>query len=123
MRMRVVVVGALYGAAAVGLGAFGAHVLEGRVPDLDAAQFNTAVTYHGFHAATLVAMGALRDHMLPALLGAASWALALGVLLFCGALYVGAVGGPPQVATLAPVGGLLLIAGWLLLAVGAARRI
>lgn len=121
--MRVVVVGALNGAFAVAFGAIGAHVLEGRLTLADSETFQTAVFYQAVHAAVLVAMGPLKGHVVPALLGAASWTLALGVILFSGSLYALALNGPDLTAGLAPVGGALMIIGWLLLAVAAARRI
>jgi uncharacterized membrane protein YgdD (TMEM256/DUF423 family) len=121
--MRVVVVGALYGAVAVGLGAFATHVLEEGFVATESELVRTAVTYQLFHAAVMVALGGLRDHILPVLLGTASWAFGLGVLLFSGSLYALALGAPAFTGFVTPVGGGLLIIGWLLLAVAAARRI
>lgn len=121
--MRVVVVGALYGAVAVGLGAFAAHLGDSGLVVTDTELVRTAILYQLFHAATMVGMGALREQVFPALLGAASWAFGLGVLLFSGSLYALALGAPAEVGYVTPVGGGLLIAGWLLLAVTAARRI
>lgn len=121
--MRVVVVGAVYGGLAVALGAFSEHAMGGRFTPDDADLFQIAIFYQAFHAAVLVAMGGLRDHMLPALLGAASWAFGIGILLFCGTLYAEAFTVESMPTFLAPVGGGALITGWLLLAVGAARRL
>jgi len=121
--MRVVVVGALYGAVGVGLGAFATHVLEEGFIATDSELVRTAITYQLFHAVVMVALGALKDHIFPALLGAASWAFGLGVLLFSGSLYALSLNAPSFVGFVTPVGGALLIIGWLLLAVAAARRI
>lgn len=121
--MRVVVVGALYGAVAVGLGAFAAHLGEASLAAADNESVRTAVMYQLFHAAVMVGMGGLKDHAVPALLGASAWCFALGVLLFSGSIYALALGAPPETMWVTPVGGFLLIAGWLLLAVTAARRI
>lgn len=121
--MRVVLVGALNGAIAVAAGAFGAHLLGNRVPIGDADLWQTATSYQLVHAAALVGIGWLKGHVLPALLGAASWALALGVVLFCGSLYILALGGMAAIGFVTPIGGALLLLGWLLLAVAAARRV
>lgn len=121
--MRVVLVGALNGAFAVAAGAFGAHLLDGRITLADSDVFQTAVYYQLIHAAVMVGLGALKGHILPGLLAATSWAMALGTILFAGALYSVALGGAPFVAYVAPVGGGLLLLGWLLLAVSAARRV
>ncbi|WP_420393399.1 DUF423 domain-containing protein [Acuticoccus sp.] len=121
--MRVVVVGALYGAIGVGLGAVGAHAIDSNFVATDAEAFETAVTYQLFHAVAMVALGGLQPHVLRSLLGVASWAFGLGILLFSGSLYVLTLGGPSEAAMVTPVGGVLLIVGWLILAVAAARRI
>ncbi|WMS42673.1 DUF423 domain-containing protein [Acuticoccus sp. MNP-M23] len=121
--MRVVLIGALNGAVAVGLGAFGAHALQGQLTGANAEIFQTAVYFQAFHAAVLVAMGALKGHVLDGLLMASSWAIAVGVLLFSFSLYGLAIGAPAGIGVVTPIGGGLLIIGWLLLAVAAARRI
>ncbi|RAH97715.1 DUF423 domain-containing protein [Acuticoccus sediminis] len=120
--MRVVVVGALYGALAVGLGAIGAHALDSNFVPQNAEMFDKAVFYQLIHALAMVAIGGLKDRVLPVLLGAASWAFGLGVLLFSGSLYLLALGGPADVMYATPIGGVLLLLGWLILAVAAARR-
>jgi uncharacterized membrane protein YgdD (TMEM256/DUF423 family) len=121
--MRVVLVGALYGATAVAMAAFGTHVLEGRTVLARPDVLQTAIEYQALHAVLLVALGALRDHVLPGLLAAASWLIGLGLLVFCGSLYVLAFGGPAEVGMATPFGGGALIIGWLVLAVAAARRV
>lgn len=121
--MRVVVVGALYGALAVGLGAIGAHALDSNFVPADSETFDTAVFYQLVHALAMVAIGGLKDHVLPILLGAASWAFGLGILLFSGSLYLLVLGGPAEAAYATPVGGVLLVIGWLMVAVASARRI
>lgn len=121
--MRVVLVGALNGAFAVAAGAFGAHLLDGRVTVADGDLFQMAVYYQAIHAAVLVAMGALKNHVLDSLLFASSWAMALGTILFSAALYCTALGGPQIISMAAPIGGGLLLLGWLLVAVAAARKV
>jgi len=121
--MRVVLVGALNGAFAVAAGAFGAHLLEGRITVADSEVFQTAVYYQAIHAAVMVALGALKGHVMPSLLGVTSWAMALGTILFAGSLYAVALGSSAMVGYIAPIGGGLLLLGWLLLAVAAARRV
>lgn len=121
--MRVVVVGALYGALGVGLGAIGAHALDANFVPQNKETFDTAVFYLILHAVAMVAIGGLKGHVIPALLGAASWAFGLGVLLFSGSLFTMVLGGPAEAAYVTPVGGVLLLLGWLITAVAAARRI
>ena len=104
----------LSGAAAVILGAVGAHKLE--VSTTARAQWDLATQYQLLHTVLIAALALVG---LPRA-GAgriATWCLAAGMLLFCGTLYVQAVTGAPPIRNLAPTGGTLLTVGWLLLAV------
>ncbi len=112
-------IGAIYGAIAVGVGAFGAHALKA---SLQAAgrfdTFETAVRYQFYHALALLAVGILLSRADP---GAAKWltwagyAFAAGVLIFSGSLYTICFTGITKFGAVAPIGGLLMIAGWVLL--------
>lgn len=106
------------GAAAVLLGAFGAHAMAGRFAANVIAAFNTGAHYHLIHAVALgVAAVALRA-------GAtgtawAAWLFQVGILLFSGSLYLWALTGIHLLVFITPLGGLTLVAGWLALAVAA----
>jgi uncharacterized membrane protein YgdD (TMEM256/DUF423 family) len=105
-----VVAAAVSGALAVGAGAFGAHGASGQAQ----AWLKTGGEYQLIHAvAALVA----------AQLGArgAGWLFVGGALVFAGTLYLMALGLPRWLGAVTPLGGLLLIAGWLWLAWSAAR--
>lgn len=105
-----VVAAALSGALAVGAGAFGAHGASG----LAAAWLKTGGEYQLIHAvAALVAvqMG----------VRGAGWLFVGGALVFSGTLYLMALGLPKWLGAVTPIGGLMLIAGWLWLAWSAAR--
>ncbi len=109
-------------AAAVALGAFGAHALKSRVaPDLMAV-WQTAVAYHAWHALGLLATGTLML-LLPQrrALGIAAWLFVAGIALFSGSLYAIALGAPAQLGIATPVGGAAFIAGWATLAVALAH--
>src|SRR5438309_1330723 len=79
-------VGAVLGFLAVGMGAFGAHGLRGKLEALGtAASFQTAAQYQMYHALALVAVGLLAAPGRPgpaAALAVAGWAFLVGVLLF-----------------------------------------
>lgn len=115
MSVRLVTAG-LLGATAVALGAFGAHGLKERlavIPDA-AAWWQTATFYLLMHA---VAVGAVRsDSVWPARL----WTF--GAFIFAGTLYALALGASRWLGAVTPVGGTLLIAGWLTLAWDSRRR-
>jgi uncharacterized membrane protein YgdD (TMEM256/DUF423 family) len=121
-RLALAWAGAL-GSTGVILGAFGAHGLRA---SLDAAGtrevWDTASRYQLLHAAALVGFaGWIRASPAPAGRSAA-WAVRLwaaGTLLFSGSLYVLALGGPRWVGPVTPLGGVALIAGWILAACSA----
>jgi uncharacterized membrane protein YgdD (TMEM256/DUF423 family) len=110
-RARTGAAGAVLAGLAVGLGAFGAHGLSDVLAPARLATFETAVRYQMFHALGLLAVAALGGRALTA----APWLLA-GSLVFSGSLYLLVFTDTGWWGAAAPVGGLLQIAGWLLLA-------
>ena len=107
---------------AVALGAFGAHALKKTLAPELMATYETAVNYHFIHALGLLAVGLLALH-LPAS-GTLRWAgilMAAGLLLFSGSLYALSLSGIRGLGVLTPVGGVALLAAWLLLAVAVVR--
>jgi uncharacterized membrane protein YgdD (TMEM256/DUF423 family) len=112
--------GGIAGAAAVTMAAYTAHGLPTTMPAAAERQIASALRMHEMHALALLAVGlwAPRGGRLA---HAAGCAFALGLLLFCGTVY--ALGfGAAHLPVLAPVGGTLLILGWLLLAGSAYPR-
>lgn len=108
--MMLQVLAALSGAIAVAAGAFGAHGAEGKA----AEWLRTGGEYQLIHAvAALVAarMGA----------GGAGWCFVAGGAVFAGSLYLMALGAPRWLGAVTPLGGTLLIVGWLWLAWVAVR--
>ena len=108
---------------AVALGAFGAHALKQTLAPELMATYETAVNYHFIHALGLLAVGLLALH-LPASSGTLRWAgilMAAGLLLFSGSLYALSLSGIRGLGVLTPVGGVALLAAWLLLAVAVVR--
>jgi uncharacterized membrane protein YgdD (TMEM256/DUF423 family) len=108
---------ALLLALATLMGAVGAHALQ---PSLGAERYGvlqTAVHYQFFHALGLLILGVLLDRRPVRALRAAAWLLFAGVLLFCGSLYLLLAGAPRMLGVLTPIGGLALIAGWIVAAV------
>lgn len=110
--------GALAGLGAVALSAWDAHGLGWLSP---AARHivEQGLTMQGWHAPVLVAVGiwGARGGGAARLAGAA---FALGLIAFCGAVYARGLAGV-SLGPVAPVGGVLLMAGWALLAVSAVR--
>jgi len=114
--------GALLGAGAVLAGAFGAHALRARLaPDL-LSVFETAARYQMFHALALLAVAWAASRWPGWQVRAAGACFLAGVLVFSGSLYLLALTGVRALGMITPAGGLLLVAGWLLLALAVLRR-
>ena len=109
MSGRLVTAG-LLGATAVALGAFGAHGLKDRLALIPEASgwWQTATLYLLTHA---LAVGAIAS---PSAWPARLWSA--GALIFAATLYAMALGAPRWLGAITPLGGTLLIAGWLTLA-------
>ena len=119
---RWVATGAVSAALAVGLGAFGAHVLEGR---LDAEQLRTyevGVQYHLIHSLALILVGILAARWQGRALTTAGVLLLGGILLFSGGLYLWSLTQIRAVVHVVPLGGMSFLAGWIVLAIAASRR-
>ncbi len=115
-------VGAALGGLGVAIGAAGTHVLEGRI-DSDALDtLETAVRFQMYHALALIALGAIAAVWEARLVTVAGVLLSIGTVIFCGSLYILALLDMRVFGAVAPVGGLSLIAGWAVLAVGAGIR-
>ena len=110
----------ILGALAVAAGAFGAHALEGKLEAKEMAWFDTAARYQLTHALALLGLAALAAHGFA--VRAAGWCMVVGVMIFSGTLYAMAFGAPRWFGAITPLGGSALILGWVLVAIGSARR-
>jgi uncharacterized membrane protein YgdD (TMEM256/DUF423 family) len=112
MDRTFLLVGAVLGALGVGLGAFGAHGLRGRLgPDM-LAVFETGVRYHMYHALAIVLVAALAGRIESRWLPTAGWAFTAGIVLFSGSLYTLALTGITILGAVTPLGGLAFLIGW-----------
>ncbi|MBS2970916.1 DUF423 domain-containing protein [Metabacillus sp. KIGAM252] len=105
---------------AVALGAFGAHGLEGKIPEKYIAIWEKAVTYQMFHAGGLFVAAFLADKISQAgLVTWAGWIMFAGIILFSGSLYVLAVTQISVLGAITPLGGLCFLASWVMIVVAA----
>ena len=108
-------------ALAVALGAFGAHALKQLLEEQQLQTYQTAVQYHFYHALALALTGLLHLHFKSKWLRYGGNLFLLGLLLFCGSLYLmsflkaGGVQGVNWLGAITPLGGLAFIAAWLCL--------
>ena len=120
MDRTFLVIAAAFGFLGVAAGAFGAHALRAKVPAERLASFETGARYLMYGAFALFGVEWFRaagpDQV------AESWAgtcLAAGTAVFSGSLFALALTGRRRWGVITPVGGVLLLAGWALLAVAA----
>ena len=104
------VLAALSMALAIGAGAFGAHGATGKA----AEYLDTGSLYQMVHGLALLIVADVNRK--------AAWLLFAGASLFAGTLYLMALGLPRWLGAITPIGGVLMIAGWLWMASSFARR-
>jgi len=110
----IMAVAGLLGFLGVALGAFGAHALKATLEaHASVDTWRTAVLYQLVHAVGLLALSAARGPLAGAAVPVA-WCWLAGVVFFSGSLYWLALGGPKSLGPVTPLGGLCLLAGWLL---------
>ncbi|ETI41056.1 hypothetical protein F441_13636 [Phytophthora nicotianae CJ01A1] len=103
-------VGAISGASAVLLGAFGAHGLKSHVKDPHLLKnWETAAHYQLVHSVVLLATPMCRRP------GLAGGLITTGTLLFSGSLYAMTLTQQKKLGMVTPIGGVALVAGWLAL--------
>jgi uncharacterized membrane protein YgdD (TMEM256/DUF423 family) len=118
------VTGACLGGLSVAAGAFGAHGLKAMLTASGQADnWETACRYAMYHALALLAVGLLATTRSPAPAGLAAsvWCFLAGTLIFSGCLVALALSGLKILGAIVPIGGVLLIAGWILVAIAASR--
>ncbi|MEK8198425.1 DUF423 domain-containing protein [Lysinibacillus sp. FSL M8-0134] len=115
--------GAILACLGVVLGAFGAHALKDKFASPHyAAIWETAVQYHMYHALGIIGLGILSSESLlgsTSLLSLAGYLMFTGIIFFSGSLYVLAVTGVKKLGAITPIGGMLFIVAWVLVAVAA----
>jgi uncharacterized membrane protein YgdD (TMEM256/DUF423 family) len=100
------------GAAAVLSGAFGAHALRGHLDENALSIWHTAVEYQFWHVVALLAIAGFAPPN-DSRWSRASYLMIAGIILFCASLYALALGAPTWVGVVTPVGGVLLVIGWI----------
>jgi len=112
---RTIALAALLVAIGIGIGALGAHALRDVLTERELASLHTAVYYQIFNSLALMLLGgwmrAGRENLV--------WPvrfMASGVVLFSGSIYLMLAGAPRLFGIITPVGGVMLIAAWLLVA-------
>lgn len=122
MHKRFLITAAILGAISVAMGAFGAHALKAMVPPEGLSIYETAVKYQFYHVFALAITAILyQQYPSKSMINAAACFI-IGMILFCGSLYLLTIRAATGIEWLkfvgpvTPVGGLFFIVGWLQLA-------
>jgi uncharacterized membrane protein YgdD (TMEM256/DUF423 family) len=133
MQKRLIQFAGISGAIGVALGAMAAHFLKtkmenGSITPNDLQAFETGSKYQIYHSIVLLVIALLYDKLQSRFISKASYCFMAGIVLFSGSLYLLSTAklmglenfrwlGP-----ITPIGGLFLIAGWLLTAFSANKK-
>ena len=110
--------GAINGFLSVAAGAFGAHGLRDRLSERNMEIFETGARYQMYHALALLAVAWLVAADAPHA-RTAGWCFTGGIAVFSGSLYALSLSGVKVLGAITPIGGVLFLVGWALLAYGA----
>ncbi len=127
MHKGFIIIASILGALAVALGAFGAHGLKNYATPAILNTFETAVKYQFYHVFALSITGILYAYFPSALLVTTGKLFIAGMTIFSGSLYLltfFSVLGQNQfkwLGAITPIGGLLLIAAWILMGISLLR--
>lgn len=114
---------AISGLLSVVIGAFAAHMLDGLLTAQRMKTLDTAVQYQIFHTLALLGLISTDDRLL-----AVRWKkyaagfFLLGMILFCGSLYLLIATNISKFAIITPLGGLSFMMGWIMLLLAAIRE-
>lgn len=129
MKNKIIFAASLLMATAVILGALGAHALKSRLQPDALLSFETGVRYHLIHGIALLVLALLTDHLGDKKVKTLAILFTSGILCFSGSIYLlatrslyGMEGQLKFLGPITPLGGVLFIIAWILLAVYALKR-
>jgi len=124
MHKLFLILGSIFGALAVMIGAFGAHALKNLFESSGRTEtFETAVKYQFYHALALILLGILMLNFKHNLFNYAGYSFTLGTIIFSGSLYILCLSGITKFGMITPIGGVFLILGWAFLLFGIIKTV
>lgn len=116
MRSIFLIVGPLVCAVAILAGAFGAHGLREKLDPRGLELWETAARYFMYSGLGLTLVGLVASHWPRPGFQWAGWLLLAGALIFSETVGWLALGGPRWLGAITPLGGLLMVVGFLIFA-------
>ena len=128
MNKQIIITASFLGMLAVITGAFGAHGLKALLAPAQLEVWHTAVQYNFYHVFALLFLAVFARDKSGGLISVAYYLFTFGIIFFSGSLYLlscrDLLGWNWLIAMgpITPIGGLLFILGWLMLALAAIRN-
>ena len=120
MQKTAFIIAAVYGMTAVILAALGSHLFHIDRASVNYILFTNAVTYQLLHSILVLWLSTLKN---PSFwIRSAIISMLLGITLFCLGLYIFSIIGKTQFSFITPIGGSLIILGWLNLTISGFSR-
>ena len=111
-----IIIASLFAALAILFGAFGSHALKERLSTQSLEVYDIATRYLMFHALGIFLIALLGFQLPKESLEIPVIMMIVGTSIFSGSLYLIAMLDFKKLGMVTPIGGLLLIVSWLLLA-------
>jgi uncharacterized membrane protein YgdD (TMEM256/DUF423 family) len=116
MKNGLLAVGPLLSAIAILAGAFGAHGLKSRLDPAALELWETAARYLMYAGLGITLVGLAGLNASQRGFQVAGWTLFVGAAIFSGTVAALALGGPRWLGAVTPIGGLLLVVGFVVFA-------
>ena len=109
-------IGSIFAAVSILFGAFGAHFLKEKLSSDQLVVFEVATRYMMYHSFGLLIFGLLGYILNEETINVPGIMMIFGIIIFSGSLYLVSLGGFKKFGMITPIGGVVLIASWLLFA-------
>lgn len=122
-QKTILISGAVAGALAVSIGAFGAHGLKQILLENQRAEtFELAVRYQFYHAFAVLLAGLFMQFFDEKKLRLAAICFLVGIVIFSGSLYALSLTGVTILGAITPLGGVAFILGWIFMIMAFTRK-
>ena len=118
-----IIIASLFAALAILFGAFGSHALKERLSAQSLEVYDIATRYLMFHALGIFLIALLGFQLPKESLEIPVIMMIVGTSIFSGSLYLIAMLDLKKLGMVTPIGGLLLIVSWLLLAYNTYKKV
>ncbi len=108
-----ILLGIIFCALSVIMGAFGAHALKDKIAEYSSV-YDKAVLYQMFHSLGILFISLFGFHLNTNDFNIVVWLFIFGIILFSGSLFLLSISGIKWLGAITPIGGTLFIIGWLI---------